>query len=118
MMARAAVRTVAVLVLGVSVFTGCGESLEMEQHFHDSGALYMEGGTKDGARHGLWKSYYETGETWSVLSFKNGLKHGESRVYYQSGVLRMEGQFEEGARTEGWRFYDEEGREVESSVPQ
>lgn len=42
---------------------------------------------KNGVRHGLMKSFYQTGEVRTTWWYENGLKQDSSRFYYQQGEV-------------------------------
>ncbi len=82
-------------------------------HFKE---LYPNGNVKiegplspERKRTGLWKSYYENGNKWSVAKYKNDKRNGLTTVYYENGHKRYEGRFIDGKKAGEWRFWNESG---------
>lgn len=55
--------------------------------------LKLKGGYNKGLKNGKWQSWYQSGESESVISWKDGLKNGEFRYYDDKGKLREEGYY-------------------------
>ncbi|HEX3053450.1 MAG TPA: hypothetical protein VHP83_22510 [Aggregatilineaceae bacterium] len=51
-----------------------------------SGALTMEFGVKDGAIHGLYRTWYENGQVEQESTYYEGKEHGETKQYDENGV--------------------------------
>ncbi|MBD79062.1 MAG: hypothetical protein CL840_09100 [Crocinitomicaceae bacterium] len=83
--------------------------------YYKNGNIKIEGEfNDDGKREGMWKSYYENGQPWSIGEYQNGKQHGINRVYFPNGSVRYEGNWENDLKTGTWNFYDEKGGLVKS----
>src|SRR5258708_3076126 len=51
-----------------------------------AGVLTMEGGLRDGVRHGLHRRWHDNGVIWEESTYYEGKEHGESRQYDYDGV--------------------------------
>ncbi len=83
-----------------------------EIHYYPSGQKKIEGHIVNGKREGLWKSFYENGDLWSVGEFTNDRRHGKAYLYYPGGKKKMEGTYRNGQRTNDWQWWDEEGNAI------
>jgi len=77
--------------------------------YHETGQLKSRGQLLDGARHGVWNSYYDTGMPWSQVGYDRGEEHGTYRTYHDNGEPAIEGAFDHGTRVGTWSFYSPEG---------
>ncbi len=85
-------------------------------NFTDTGKPMMEVSYKNGMRHGISKMYFETGELMSVSSHKDGLTHGTVEQYTETGVLWYRGEYKNGKLHGVQRTYLETG-ELFNEVP-
>ncbi len=85
------------------------EILIEEKHYHENGALKMQGKFLNGKRDGDWKAYFNNDTLQSIGEFKNGLRIGEVKVYFPDGQLRYEGKYEKDKRVGHWKFYNDRG---------
>ncbi|OAB78239.1 toxin-antitoxin system YwqK family antitoxin [Cochleicola gelatinilyticus] len=112
----------------------------------DSQFIVAEGNFKNGYKHGLWKTTYES-KLVKTENYNNGLMIGRYRVYdldgdelyrttlgsngngkykdyyYKTGVLKEEGFYKNGKKEGEWCEYDKQGNMVktikfENGVPQ
>ena len=60
---------------------------------------------------GLHKYWYETGELFYQLPFKNGKKHGELAAYWKDGEKRRQDTFKKDRHKEG-KVWNENGEEI------
>jgi len=77
--------------------------------YHDNGVVEKKGKSIDGKRHGTWESFYTNGYKWSEVSYRNGLKWGETINYYPNGMMKWQGQYANDVRVGLWIFYDTTG---------
>ncbi|SKB60692.1 TonB protein C-terminal [Salegentibacter salinarum] len=61
---------------------------------------------------GLHKHYYESGELFYQLPFKNGKKHGHLLAYWENGTKRRHDVFKKDELKEG-KVWNEEGEELD-----
>lgn len=79
--------------------------------YHPNGEIMLTGKLdKNGERHGVWKSFYPSGQPWSEGGFDHGLDHGKRTTWFENGQKRYEGQFTKGKKTGNWKFWDENGK--------
>lgn len=83
-----------------------------EIQYHPDGTKSMEGGLKEGRRHGEWKSWYENGSLWSIGYFSDGLRHGKGIVFHPNGKKFIEGSYINGERAGKWMWWDENGKPI------
>lgn len=81
---------------------------------YKSGKIQMRGMRKDGARTGLWKSWYEDGTAWSETTFENGKKNGRTTTWYENGKKRYEGFYTNDQESGKWTFWDEKGNLIQT----
>lgn len=81
------------------------ESIDVEEHY-ESGVTKIKGLSVDGAREGLWQSFFENGYKWSEVEYNRGIKNGSVVVFYQNGMMRYQGRYYDDARAGLWTFYD------------
>ncbi|HQQ12452.1 MAG TPA: hypothetical protein PK855_04780 [Bacteroidales bacterium] len=86
-----------------------------EVQYYPSGKKQMEGRLVNGQRDGLWKYYYEDGTLWSEGAYKNGIRHGKSKLFYPGGQKKMEGTYKDGNRNNDWIWWDEDGNTITES---
>lgn len=84
-------------------------------HFDNSDVTYMEGEYKDGYKHGVWKTYYQSGVIANVINYENGKNHGHATTYFENGNVQTEGDFINNAKEGKWSWYYENGT-LESTV--
>lgn len=91
------------------------ESIPVERkHFGENGKLLMQGKvTPEGDRDEKWESYFPNGSVRSVMHYKEGMKHGKSKVYHFNGELNYEGMYKNGSRSGTWSYYDDKGKKLE-----
>ena len=49
-----------------------------------------------GAKTGVWKTWYEHGELWTMCEWKKGRQHGDYQIFNSSGQLTSSGTFHKG----------------------
>jgi len=77
---------------------------------YDNGNLKTEGWrSSESLRDGIWYSYYEHGSKWSEMSYKNGIKEGQSVVYFSNAKVHYKGQYKNDIKSGTWTFYKESG---------
>ena len=52
-----------------------------------------QGSMKDGKRNGIWNFYWENGQLFFKIRYKNGIRVGRKVSYYPSGKLMSESNF-------------------------
>ena len=92
-----------------------------EKQYYKNGQLGTVGMTDGGYLHikkkGEWKSYYENGQLWQVVSNRDeyGFPIGDYKEYYATGILKATGKIDGYFTLLGiWTFYNENG-EVEKT---
>jgi hypothetical protein len=83
--------------------------------YHQTGQLKSRGQLVNGARHGIWNSYYDTGMPWSQVTYDRGEEHGPYRTYHPNGEPAIEGAFDHGTRIGTWSFFGEEGQRLKDA---
>ena len=84
------------------------EELVKEVHYFENGVKRMEGGYKNGERHGEWTAWYENGNIWSRGHFNLGVENGLKTVWHENGEKYYEGEVVDGQRTGIWKFWNEQ----------
>ena len=72
----------------------------------------MEGDMTNGARSGLWTSYFPDGSVRSRVTYLNGKEEGPTEVYHANGMPYYTGTYHQGLTVGDWVFYDLMGKEV------
>ena len=88
------------------------EVVVREIHYYPDGQKWMEGPLLNGQRHGLWKSWFETGILWSEGSYENGKRQGKGTVYHPNGKKFHRGSYENGKRSGKWEWWDDDGDRI------
>ena len=68
----------------------------IERIYYENGNIYCEILYKNGLKHGLKKYYYENGNISYETPYKNGKKHGPERSYYLNGKIYFEIPYKNG----------------------
>ena len=55
------------------------------------------------------EEHYASGKLWSTVPSKNGVRHGQWKSYYENGQLKSEGNWKEGNQDGLWKYYYENG---------
>lgn len=82
------------------------------RELYPSGVVKIMGYLNNEERHGLWKSFYENQNLWSICDYTNGVREGRSMVYYQNGSLMTSGFFKNDKLDSTWVAFDEHGDTV------
>jgi len=85
--------------------------------YYISGAIQMEGLSleqNNEVYHGLVKWYYENGNVFQEVNYKNGVLFGDRKVYFENGTLKNETAYKNGKMDGGWKEYFENGKMKES----
>lgn len=80
-----------------------------EQEYHSTGELKMEGMLQDGQREGVWKSWYNNGQLWSIGTYAKGQRIDSALSYFPNGQVRMRGYYSQGKLVGIWKVYNEAG---------
>lgn len=88
-----------------------GQQLKVkeEKFYADGTREYYGSFDEDGARHGEWRYYYDSGQLWSLGFYDHGSKEGKKEVYWPDGTKRYEGQFKDDLKVGVWTFYNPDG---------
>lgn len=81
-----------------------------ETYYHANHQKSMEGGIKNGKRHGKWTAWYEDGTIWSEGHYNEGIDDGLKIAYHENGNKYYQGNYKNGERTGVWKFWDKEGK--------
>lgn len=73
------------------------------------GVLLEEIGWKAGKIHGIYKTYYTTGQLRISMNYVNGKMHGNFACYHLNGQLWNQGQYTNDLKTGTWTRYNEDG---------
>ena len=68
---------------------------------------------KNGFKHGLSKLFYDSGILNMECSYLNGLKHGPATFYYRSTIMESTGFYNMGRKDSIWDFYDDMGKFIQ-----
>ena len=52
----------------------------------------------NGDKHGIYKSWYESGQLFCQTSYKNGQEDGEYKLWYDNGQLTCQGPYKKGMK--------------------
>lgn len=78
-----------------------------------SGAIQMEGLSLEKGNEvfqGPVKWYFENGNVFQVVNYKNGVLFGDRRVYFENGKLKSETAYKNGKKDGLWKSYFESGQ--------
>ncbi len=67
---------------------------------------------REGKKHGLWKTWNESGGQTAEASFMDGEKDGAWSVWDDQGIKRYEMFYRKGQKSGTWIIRDETGKEV------
>ncbi len=56
--------------------------------YHPNGKVAVEAPYKNGKLDGVFKSFYENGNPWQTIGYKNGIEEGISTDYYENGMKK------------------------------
>ena len=73
--------------------------------YYDNGQLWCQLFYKDGELHGERKEYYENGQLSRQYFYKNGLLHGEYKEYYENGQLWCQSFYKDGKLDGEYKWY-------------
>ncbi len=85
--------------------------------YYISGAKQMEGLSLEEnseVYHGVVKWYYENGNVFQQVNYKNGILFGDRKVYFENGKLKNETAYKNGKMDGGWKEYFENGKMKEN----
>jgi uncharacterized protein len=85
------------------------ENLVKEIHYYENGEKRMEGGYRNGERHGEWTAWYENGNVWSKGHYTLGKENGLKTVWHQNGIKYYEGEVVDDQRHGIWKFWNDKG---------
>ena len=93
------------------------DALNIAEIPYESGSIrfrYSRYMSQDGTkwvRHGLFVSYYESGQISSEGEYRDGLEEGLWRNYHQNGQLAADGVYAKGKEEGYWRYWNTDGTE-------
>ncbi len=82
-----------------------------------SGAIQMEGlSIEKNAEvyQGVVKWYYENGNVFQIINYKNGILFGDRKVYFENGKLKSETTYKNGKIDGAWKEFYETGISFET----
>lgn len=113
--------------------------------WHVSGKKAAEGRMKQGAKCGVWRTWYEDGTPQSLVTYATVAppakksasgtsttarrrkklplqmsafrRDGETKAWYPSGKLKFEGSYKDDKEAGSWRLYDEAGKLIADGLP-
>ncbi len=69
------------------IFYSCGKSYYRKAYFEEQeGQLRIEQYLKNGVPHGEKRVYWDNGNLQGLIFFEDGLKHGEFKIYSKDGT--------------------------------
>ncbi len=87
--------------------------------YYISGSKQMEGlSLEQNAEvyHGTVKWYFENGQVFQEVNYKNGVLFGDRKVYFENGILKSETTYENGKMDGMWKEYFEKGSVKETGT--
>jgi len=94
------------------IWKGNKKVIKMETRYYPNGEKEMEGGIKNGKKHGKWTYWNVNKEKWSEENFDSGIRHGEFTIWYKSGEKNYAGFYKHGKSDGKWVFWDAEGNKT------
>lgn len=61
-----------------------------------------------------YHDYFESGKLKLEVDIKDGMKHGDLKVYHENGILRISGEFKRDKPSGKWKYYDSEGKLIKT----
>jgi len=96
-------------------FTAGSEFVLVKFFTKESGRLKSKGNMKNKLRSGLWTFYFPDGKTVILTEeYKEGVLHGEQKIYYNSGVLTKHSHYKNGKLEGNRKVYSKEGNVIEN----
>lgn len=90
----------------------CRSAAEIEAFYRDvvePKFFLRDGQTGEKGRQGLWTYRLHSGELYKEVTYAEGLRHGETKIYYRTGALKSAQFFDRGRPTGEWTLYDPDG---------
>lgn len=72
-------------------------------------ARYLASDGQEWIRHGLFQSYYPTGQLASEGYYENGKESGVWKDFHDNGRLAAQGEYRDGVECGTWRYWDADG---------
>ncbi len=82
--------------------------------FHANGQPYLVGEYVDGARNGLWLTWYPSGKQRGRGTLDKEARLGTWTMWYENGNKRSETVYQKGEKNGPWSSWDEQGQLTES----
>ena len=76
---------------------------------YDNGRLKRLGYLNDGAKDGLWTSWYENGEKQLEIRYKKDVIHGKTSSWHPNGLKKSAGNIRDGEMDGPWEEWYENG---------
>ncbi len=77
--------------------------------FYETGELLQSTEWKDGIQEGKHQVFYKNGEPYMQCKYSNNQRNGLYFTYHQNGRVEMEAYYKNNLRHGDWKFYDEDG---------
>ncbi|MCB0761425.1 MAG: hypothetical protein KDC12_07890 [Flavobacteriales bacterium] len=84
--------------------------------FYSDGKMKIEGSFENGKRQGVWTSYYQNGQIWTINVYDQDTNHGEYIMYNSDGTVKLKGQYDHGEETGTWIINDERGNFIQEKT--
>ena len=81
------------------------------REYYPKGQLFVEGQYRDGAQHGEWTYWHESGKKSRTVNFKNSRPDGTWDVFRADGTLEAKRGYRDGKRDGTWIHYDQTGKQ-------
>ncbi|MFW5832318.1 MAG: toxin-antitoxin system YwqK family antitoxin [Prolixibacteraceae bacterium] len=77
--------------------------------FYQSGELLQSTEWKEGIQEGKHQVFYKNGEPYMQCKYSRNQRNGLCLTYHQNGRVEMEANYKNNLRHDDWKFYDENG---------
>lgn len=77
--------------------------------YHPNGKVAVEAPYKNGKLDGVFRSYYENGNPWQTIGYREGVEHGISTDYYENGMKKLREVYKDGVLDGMSEQYSERG---------
>lgn len=86
-----------------------GDSISVKHGLHksfsESGNIFSEGKYDNNSKVGEWKEYFKNGKIKFKINFIENRQSGKFIAYYDSGTIKTKGEFVEGTKRNNWIDY-------------
>lgn len=90
-------------------FSG-GQKHGISRTFYNSGEMLDESEWKNGIQEGNYRAFYKEGKPYMQCKYAGGKRNGLCLSYYKNGRIEMEAYYKNNLRHGEWKFNDESGK--------